>query len=160
MSTQATLRDTMFTCDGCTELKPLSEFTAVVCRQFLQGERRCKKKCFECHFPECAIAGCTKRPSVAVGHNHVEADGKWYCHSHRYPPCSVCRITPRPLSAISGKIKFKAWVCGGCKTPPQPGSALSVSETNAPAVGTFTTEAVSAIGVQPERETLHWRDDL
>ena len=53
------------------------------------------------------------------------------------------------------KIRTSAFVpvCDGCKIP-QPGSAVFVPETSAPVVGTFTTEAVSAIGVQPERDTL------
>ena len=51
------------------------------------------------------------------------------------------------------KIRVSAFVpvCDGTL---QPGSAVSVSETIAPVVGTFTTEAMSAIGVQPERDTL------
>ena len=115
------LDDVGFTCDGCKERRPLKDFTAVVCKQYLQGERRAAKKCFECHYPRCAIDGCQERPRVAVSHNHVEKDGKWYCHSHRYPPCSVCRKTPRPASAISGKIKFKDWICDGCQASEPPG---------------------------------------
>jgi hypothetical protein len=67
------------------------------------------------------VPGCTERPPVAILHNHVELDGSWYCHSHRYPPCSICRVTPRPASAISGKIKFKDWVCYACKGAQTPG---------------------------------------
>ena len=89
VSGNALIRDTAFTCEGCGELKPLREFPAVVCKQWLQGERRCYKKCFDCQYPECAITGCNKRPSSAVSHNHVDSEGNWYCHSHRYPPCGV-----------------------------------------------------------------------
>ena len=118
---QGALNDICFSCAKCEERKPLRYFTPTVCKQHLQGERRSAKKCFERAFPECAIDGCKQRPACAVGHNHVEADGKWFCHSHRYPPCSVCRRTPRPASAISGKIKFKAW----CAMPAEPAEAPS-----------------------------------
>ena len=115
VSANRTLDDIGFACDGCGERKQLKDFTAVVCKQYLLGERRAAKKCFECHFPECAIDGCRERPKVAVSHNHVEKDGKWYCHSHRYPPCCVCKTAIRPASSISSKVKFKEWICSDCK---------------------------------------------
>ena len=61
--------------------------------------------------------------------NHVEKDGSWYCLLHRYPPCCVCRTTPRPESAMQSKMKFKDWTCESCRnaqkaghTTPQPTS--------------------------------------
>ena len=105
-----TLQEIRFECHGCKEEKQLKYFSAVVCKQYLLNERRQKKRCYECQYPQCAMVGCTARPQVPVGHNHVEADGKWFCHPHRYPPCCVCRREPRPLSAISGKIKFKDYL--------------------------------------------------
>ena len=110
-------------CNGCGVSKHLKEYSAIQCKEFLNGDRTFHKwQCYECWYPECSVPGCTERPLVAVAHNHVEADGSWYCHSHRYPPCSVCRMTPRPASAISGKIKFKAWICKTCNEPTNNGA--------------------------------------
>ena len=70
---------------------------------------------------------CDAKPESPVMFNHVEKDGSWYCLLHRYPPCSVCRITPRPESAMHSKMKFKDWTCEACRhtqkaeqTTPQP----------------------------------------
>ena len=51
VSSNALIRDTAFTCEGCGELKPLREFPAVVCKQWLQGERRCYKKMLRLSIP-------------------------------------------------------------------------------------------------------------
>ena len=102
-----------FECDKCHKHMELGNFSAIVCRQVLQGERRSKKRCYECQYPQCCVVGCTSRPDVAISPNHVDLNGKWYCHDHRYPPCRVCR-KPRPASQIGGKIRFKQWICGTC----------------------------------------------
>ena len=139
--------DISFECVACHVDKPLKEFSAVLCKQHLKGEHRNKKKCLQCQYPVCAIVDCNERPSVPVGHNHVEQDGKWYCHGHRYPPCCVCRRVPRPLSSISGKIKFKDWVCPGCKAKGEV----------APELAPCSTESVSGIAsgsITGNRETL------
>ena len=108
-----------FPCEACDKWKRLTEFSAIVCKQVLLGERRSHKRCYECQYPECCIPGCAERPEVAVSANHVDKNTdtdkpEWICHSHRYPPCSVC-LTPRPTSAISGKIKFAEWTCKECQ---------------------------------------------
>ena len=90
------------------------EYSAICCRQFLQGERRAHVwKCVECQFPKCKL--CDARPEMPVSHNHVEADGSWYCLMHRYPPCHICRVTARPVGAMLSKMKFTDWTCPECK---------------------------------------------
>ena len=90
-----------------------------------------------CRFLDLRGSACISTESI-MGKKRVAVEGE----------TSSARTTDK-------KIRASAFVpvCDGCKIP-QPGSAVSVSETIAPVVGTFTTEAVSAIGVQPEHETL------
>ena len=103
-----------FKCNACDRVKHIQEYSTIYCRQFLQGERRAHIwRCMECQFPKCKL--CDDRPDSPVMFNHVEADGSWYCLLHRYPPCCVCRVTPRPESAMVSKMKFKDWTCDACK---------------------------------------------
>ena len=104
----------LFKCNGCGEVKHLLAYSAICCRQFLQGERRAHMwRCMDCQFPKCKL--CDARPEMAVSANHMESDGSWYCMLHRYPPCRVCRITPRSEGAIKSQIKFRDWVCATCQ---------------------------------------------
>jgi hypothetical protein len=57
-------------CDGCGVRKHIKEYSGIVCKQFMLGQRR-EWKCYECQFPECCVPGCTERPPVAILHNHV-----------------------------------------------------------------------------------------
>jgi hypothetical protein len=125
------------------------------------------RQCPQCSFVMPDDQRCTAKPKVPVGHNHVEPDGSWYCHYHRRPPCSVCRVTERPLSAISGKIKFKDWVCAGCKANdgnasserPTAGDTAPVAEVVAP-TGALRAQisiipgdkAETSSNIAPERE--------
>ena len=88
-------------CNGCGVSKHLKEYSAIQCKEFLNGDRTFHKwQCYECWYPECSVPGCTERPLVAVAHNHVEADGSWYCHSHQYPPCSVALHLAQPAPSV------------------------------------------------------------
>ncbi len=105
-----------FRCTACQSTKRLCEFSANVCKQHMQEERRPQKKCYDCQFPECVVPGCTARPAVPVLPHHLDDEGKWICRSHRFPPCSVCKITTRPPSVNSDK-KFRDWTCEHCQVP-------------------------------------------
>ena len=99
-------------CEKCHALKTLADFSATSCKHWLL-QRQTPGVCYECQYPQCCVAGCLARPLVPVSPNHVEKDGKWFCQSHRYPPCSVCRA-PRPLRTMCGRVKFKPWTCKDC----------------------------------------------
>ena len=103
------------TCKGCEQSKHITMYSAVVCKQFLQGVNGGRGfRCNECQFPKCAL--CDNRPEKAISPNHLEPDGKWYCRKHRYPPCSICRVAERPLGYQKSKVKFKEWICSTCTT--------------------------------------------
>ena len=107
----------VFECNACHTTKHLSAYSAVFCKQFLLKERRAQTyRCMDCQFPKCAQ--CDAQPEKPVSPNHLDAKGKWYCRTHRYPPCSVCRITPRPPGWFDANLKFKQWVCATCQTNP------------------------------------------
>ena len=94
--------------------KHLSAYSAVCCQQFLLKERRAQTyRCMDCQFPTCAQ--CDLKPDKPVSPNHLDTNGKWHCHKHRYPPCNVCRITPRPEKFLHRKSKYKEWVCSTCQ---------------------------------------------
>jgi hypothetical protein len=126
-----------FQCTGCEVMKRLTDFSVVACKQFLLGDRRSHLyRCTACQYPKCGL--CDTRPDLPISPNHLEADGKWYCRFHRYPPCSVCRITARPPGFFNYRFKFKDWVCRTCQEPDgqNPTSTsrqnLGIAETTAP----------------------------
>ena len=90
--------------------KHLSAYSAVCCQQFLLKERRAQTyRCMDCQDPTCAQ--CDRKPEKPVSPNHLDSKGKWHCNKHRYPPCSVCRITPRPEKLLTQTSRYKEWVC-------------------------------------------------
>ena len=100
-------------CNACEESKHITEYSAIVCKQYLQGQKRgTGYRCNACQFPKCAL--CSNRPDKAISPNHLEPDGSWYCREHRYPPCCKCRVAPRPPGLCKSKHKFKAWTCPSC----------------------------------------------
>ena len=68
----------IFQCEKCQKKLPLGEFSAVVCKQHLKGERRQHKRCFECQYPQCSVPGCSQRPEVAIAANHVRGPTIFY----------------------------------------------------------------------------------
>ena len=67
--------------------------------------------CWACQHPKCSGDGCEARQPVA-------RVGKYTCEKCLYPPCNICKTTPRPQG---GGSKYKChimpeWVCPGCKT--------------------------------------------
>ena len=76
--------------------------------------------------------------------NHVEADGSWYCLLHRYPPCCVCRVTPRPESAMASKMKFKDGPCDPCKHLQKEGRTKETTSDAGRSVHTLESEAPSS----------------
>ena len=112
----------VFESQTCHTTKHLTQFSAVFCKQFLQKERRDRNfRCLECQFPKCGK--CNATLDKPVFGNHLDANGQWYCHTHRYPPCSVCRITQRSGAKLNHRFRFQEWVCSGCQK--DPGTATS-----------------------------------
>ena len=97
-------------CDHCKQKLPLSDFSPAMQRSTLS-----KKTCWACQHPECSGDGCkTRRPIPRVG--------KYTCEKCMYPPCHICKTTPRPGSSgeRAGGSKYTVdnmpeWVCPGCK---------------------------------------------
>ncbi len=119
-----------FRCEHCKESKALTDFSAVICKQHLRGERRPHKRCHECQYPQCCVPGCSTRPAMAILSNHVDEQGQWICLSHRYPPCCICRSTPRPLSAMRTRWQFRDWTCEGCQaSSKRPGADMRTCAT-------------------------------
>ena len=141
----------MFKCNGCQVVKHILAYSAICCRQFIQGDRRAHIwRCTDCQFPKCKL--CDARPEMPVSHNHVEADGSWYCLMHRYPPCHVCRVTPRPAWAMHSKLKFSDWTCSKCKGE---NSTCADGRSSKPAPGmqpSTDTVAVMHNSVNKERD--------
>ena len=108
-------------CNGCHKSKHITEYSAIVCKHFLQKQDKTTGyRCNECQFPKCAL--CDNRPDKAISPNHLEKDGKWYCRKCRYPPCSKCRVTERPPGFQKTKLKFKEWVCADCTSKASQGA--------------------------------------
>jgi len=103
---------------GCGQEKELHTCVAAPCTHELRGERRAHKRCYACQFPKCCIPGCSERPPRAISKNHIGVGSSCICFRRKHPHCSMCKITPRTVSAISGKLKFKDWVCACCKHTP------------------------------------------
>ena len=93
-------------CDRCKQVLPSSDFSAAM-RRTTHG----KMTCWACQHPKCTGDGCEARQTVA-------RVGNYTCEKCLYPPCHICKTTPRPKG---GGSTYKchimpAWVCPGCKT--------------------------------------------
>ena len=54
-------------CSHCKKRKLLGDFTSVAIRHWLQRDRHANVAvCYECHYPACAMPGCTKIPEHAI----------------------------------------------------------------------------------------------
>ena len=77
-----------------------------------------KRICWKCQHPVCSGDGCEmRRPTPRVG--------KYTCEKCLYPPCHICKTTPRPGSSgeRAGGSKYTVdkqpqWICSRCKKIP------------------------------------------
>ena len=137
--------------------KHLSAYSAVCCQQFLLKERRAQTyRCMDCQDPTCAQ--CDRKPEKPVSPNHLDSKGKWHCNKHRYPPCSVCRITPRPEKLLTQTSRYKEWVCNTCQdktnTAEKIPRKLSSTVEQTPKLSASQQQSASAsvpVGTQQDR---------
>ena len=104
-------------CQTCKETKHVSCFSPLELKHWLAGERKQHTwSCYDCQFPPCCMCEGDQRPLDAVPHN-ARIDGKYYCKTHRYPPCQGCG-QERPEGSLGGTTRrdalFKPWTCPGC----------------------------------------------
>ena len=92
-------------CEHCKQMLPSSDFSAAM-RRTKQG----KMTCWACQHPKCSGDGCEARQPFA-------RVGNYTCEKCLYPPCHICKTTPRPCRTSMYKCNIMPeWVCPGCKT--------------------------------------------
>ncbi len=90
-------------CKTCQRELPLAAFGA--------GTRRDDRyrgwNCWDCQHPVCSGAGCeVRQPIPRVGY--------YTCPACSFPPCQVCKTTPRPQSTKYTYRNMPAWTCKTC----------------------------------------------
>ncbi len=90
-------------CKTCQRELPLAAFDA--------GTRRHHRgsgwSCWDCQHPVCSGAGCEVRQPIA-------RVGDYTCPACLFPPCQVCKTTPRPQSTKYTCRNMPAWTCQTC----------------------------------------------
>ena len=126
-------------CNHCKKRKHLRDFTSVAIRHWLQRDRHANVAvCYACHYPVCAMPGCTKTPEHVVAWNswvskddflrqachaasvatEIFGDSKkrWFCGACKYPPCSL-QVAEGCLRTRDAhrRQRFQQWTCQPCE---------------------------------------------
>ena len=89
-------------CKHCKNNLPLTDFSA--------ASRRTRSWiCWACQHPLCNGPGCDARQPIA-------RVGVYMCDRCQFPPCHVCKKTPRPRTTKYA-VRYRAtWTCEECET--------------------------------------------
>ena len=90
-------------CKECKQELPLPDFSPATRR--LRGAQGWI--CWACQHPVCDGAACEVRQPIA-------RVGKYTCPACLYPPCHLCKTTPRPQSTKYTSRNMPAWTCRSC----------------------------------------------
>ena len=74
------------------------------------NQDHCQWICWACQHPKCSGEGCEARqPEARIG--------SYTCEKCLYPPCHICKTTPRPKMKSNWNTchNVPKWVCLGCK---------------------------------------------
>ena len=92
-------------CKHCKKKLLTSDFSTTMRRR-----DHCLWICWACQHPKCSGEGCEARQPMA-------RIGNYTCEKCLYPPCHICKTTPRPKwkSNMNTCHNMPEWVCPGCK---------------------------------------------